>query len=69
MTLTQGLLFFGIIAIAVVDFTLLIKRGYDATMSWTIWKISTEYPILAFLFGVMAGHLFFPNHAPCQVIP
>lgn len=49
--------------IIVYDLWTLMKRGYDTTISWTLFKLSQTWPIIPFAFGVIAGHLFFPNRA------
>lgn len=45
------------------DIWTLSMRGYETTISWTLYKWSQGWPIIPFTFGVFAGHLFFPNKA------
>jgi hypothetical protein len=34
---------------------------HDATVSLFLLSTSKKYPIIAFLFGLLAGHAFWPN--------
>ena len=34
---------------------------HDATVSMFLLSSSKKYPIIAFLFGMLAGHAFWPN--------
>lgn len=38
-------------------------RGYETTISWTLYEWAKGWPAIPFAFGFFAGHLFFPNRA------
>jgi amino acid permease len=51
--------------ITVFDMYMLNFKGYDATISWEIYKTSQDYMIIPVIVGVFVGHLFFPHrHVP-----
>lgn len=50
-----------VIAIALYDTFALATGGYEATISCLLYTYSKQQPIIPFVFGVFAGHLFFPN--------
>lgn len=50
-----SLLLFGLI-----DVFLNFKYGVDGTISMCIYKLASNYPIIPFIFGVLAGHVFWP---------
>lgn len=60
--------------IVIVSLTLLIflwdavllKHNEADTVSWRITWWAKRAPIVAVAFGVLIGHLFWPNHAYCQ---
>lgn len=59
---------FLIISIAIifaVDALLLKKGGDAATISDRLAVWSLKYPIVALLFGMLVGHLFWPNRGYC----
>lgn len=46
----------------------LMRKGYLNTISWTIYSSSRKWLIIPFLFGILAGHLWFsmePPPEPC----
>ncbi len=47
--------------VGAIDLCLLATRGPEATFSAAILAGSRAYPIVPFLAGVLAGHLFFPQ--------
>lgn len=51
----SSLLLFGL-----VDVFLNLKYGVDGTISMCIYKLACNYPIVPFIFGVLAGHAFWP---------
>lgn len=54
-----------LILIVIVDVFLWVCYGSNATISWFLWTTSHDWPIIPFLFGVLAGHLFFSQpHIP-----
>ena len=50
-------------ALMVFDLWTLLHRGYETTVSWTLYVWGSEYPIVPFAFGVLCGHLLWPNKA------
>jgi len=40
------------------DFVADYETGGDATISWQLWTAAKKRPIVAFVAGVLAGHLF-----------
>jgi hypothetical protein len=56
-----GFVLLGTIAfLGAFDLVMMIKFGPDQTISWFVWQISQQYPIVIFLGGVVVGHLTFP---------
>lgn len=47
--------------IAVWDLAALIGGGVPGTISRVILDWSHDWPVVPFLFGVLAGHLFWPQ--------
>lgn len=43
------------------DIWTLAMRGYNTTISWTIYEMAKGWPAIPFVFGFFAGHLFFPQ--------
>jgi hypothetical protein len=41
-----------------IDGLLAWRKGFSATISWWVWTNSAKYPVLPFLFGMLAGHFF-----------
>ena len=63
MKLTAAFTVFIIGLITIYDIWTLAARGYDTTISWSLYTWSQGWPIIPFALGVLAGHLFFPNRA------
>ncbi len=40
-----------------------VAHGYEKTISSTLFAASRDWPAIPFMFGFLAGHLFFPNRA------
>ncbi len=58
------IVFFGLFAVLMLyDLWTLVQNGYDSTVSATLYEFSRDFPIVPFLFGILFGHLFFPNLA------
>jgi hypothetical protein len=55
---TGVIILIGLLLILAVDLWLYIKGGFSNTISWWIWSHSVQYPIIPFLFGILAGHFF-----------
>lgn len=60
-TLGFALVILGLII--VYDVWTLIDRGYNTTISWSIYALSVRFPIIPFALGVVCGHLFWTNKA------
>jgi len=39
---------------------MLLGKDQSATISWALYNISCEHPIVAFAFGLLCGHVFWP---------
>lgn len=58
--------FFGLFGLLMLwDLFIILKRGYSATVSATLLAFAKEYPIIAFGFGILVGHLWWPNLSAC----
>lgn len=52
-----------ILALSAYDVWTLVTHGYDTTVSWVTYTMAKDWPIIPFAFGLIFGHLFFPNRA------
>lgn len=59
-SITMGLIIFVVALLVVYDVWTIIKRGSDTTISVQLFEYSKRYPIIAFLLGVVFGHIFWP---------
>ena len=50
-----------ILALGVVDGWLYWLYGDSATISRGLLDLSYQYPVIPLMFGVLAGHLFWPQ--------
>lgn len=50
-----------VIVIGLYDAFALATGGYEATISCLLYTYSKQQPVIPFVFGFFAGHLFFPN--------
>tara|TARA_R110002020_G_scaffold427218_5_gene636557 strand:- start:107 stop:313 length:207 start_codon:yes stop_codon:yes gene_type:complete len=50
-----------IVAVFVWDVIANMSGNHEATVSVFLLSTSRKYPIIAFLFGLLAGHAFWPN--------
>ncbi len=59
------ILFILVILALVIPFDVwtLIARGYESTISSQIYTYSKTNPVIPFVFGVLGGHLFWPNRS------
>ena len=51
--------------IFIVDGVLFKRAGEPGTISFRLARWSSLYPLIPFLAGVLAGHLFWPNRGYC----
>jgi len=57
-TLTKIFILVSIAVIALFDVYVFTAGGTEATISWTMYTWSHEYPAFTFSMGFVAGHLF-----------
>jgi hypothetical protein len=48
-----------VVLLLAYDVFVALHAGTNATISWMIWTLSHEYPIIPFSVGFLCGHLFF----------
>lgn len=39
---------------------MLLSKDPSHSISWALYSISCEHPIIAFAFGILCGHVFWP---------
>lgn len=72
---STAIFIFAVLAIVFIYDGWLLHKGYKNTVSWTLYSSSRKWLIIPFLFGVLAGHLWFPifgpdgENLPCQDKP
>lgn len=66
MSLTIAFIVALVGVVALYDVWTLWRRGYTTTISYVLKKYSLRFPIIPFLIGVLAGHLFFQNEPPSR---
>jgi hypothetical protein len=47
-----------IVILPVFDIVMAYLSGGDVTISWYIYQWSLKYPVIAFAFGFLMGHVF-----------
>lgn len=52
-----------IVAVITVFDVWAVSNNYAWTISSTLLQASKDWPVIPFLTGLLAGHLFFPNRA------
>jgi hypothetical protein len=62
--ITQLIILIVIFGLIIWDIYAYIKKGTEATESWTIWRWANISPSFAFLFGMLIGHIFFSLTPP-----
>lgn len=63
---TSLAVFFGLFALLMAwDLYTLIRNGYASTVSATLLKFSQRFPVVPFAFGILLGHLIWPNLGAC----
>ena len=50
-----------IIVISLWDITVVLMGRPEATISYVLFQSTKANPIIAFMLGVVIGHLFWPN--------
>jgi hypothetical protein len=62
LELTAKSILIGMVVIVLFwDATVLLMDRPEATLSAVLMQITKENPIVAFVLGVVIGHLFWPN--------
>jgi hypothetical protein len=61
MITTQYLVIGLALTIGAIDLYLYVTRGNAATISYAILTLALLHPIVPFMFGMLAGHLFWPQ--------
>lgn len=62
LELTAKCIIFGIaIIVGFWDATVILIDKPEVTISAVLFKLTKENPIIAFMLGVIVGHLFWPN--------
>ncbi|GIV49772.1 MAG: hypothetical protein KatS3mg038_3874 [Candidatus Kapaibacterium sp.] len=57
----QALLLLGVVAgLAAVDVIVIGIYGAQHSLSLATYQAAREYPVIAFMLGVIAGHVFWP---------
>lgn len=56
--LTITVLVCALVSLIGYDIYAVIQGGTHATISWTLWTYSHQYPILPLGAGIILGHLF-----------
>lgn len=51
---------FAILAYGIVDLWLILSYGPEASFSVTFHKTCAHHPIIAFLLGLLVGHVLWP---------
>lgn len=55
--------------IFIYDGYLLMFKGYEATISWTLYTWALKFPVIPFLIGFVMGHLFWPVYVGSAIVP
>lgn len=50
----------GVLTLLAADTYFYVARGSDATLSWLFRQWVIEYPIVAFVLGLILGHVLWP---------
>jgi hypothetical protein len=69
MNLTLIFIAFTIVSITVFDLWIMAKKGKYESISAHIIRASHKYPLIPFLFGLFAGHLFFSMNTADWSLP
>lgn len=59
--LTQVVVVVGLALFGVYDAYIISSQGYEASISTVILEWSHKAPIIPFVAGILAGHLFWPQ--------
>ncbi|MGP0063538.1 MAG: hypothetical protein ACLQGP_08070 [Isosphaeraceae bacterium] len=56
--ITAGVVIAAVFILSIFDIVMAYLSGGEATISWCIYQWSLKYPVIAFAFGFLMGHLF-----------
>ncbi len=59
MNITLAVVAAAIALLLIYDVIIVLKKGGSATISWQMWSISKQYPVIPFAIGFIMGHIFF----------
>lgn len=51
-----------IVGLIIFDIFLVVKKGWKETISFQVYILSRDNPIIPFAIGVVMGHLFWPQN-------
>jgi len=58
IVITKIFICFIVAMVAIFDIFMMINSGNNVTISSIICEYAANYPIIPFIFGLIAGHLF-----------
>lgn len=59
--ITKLVIVLSIIVLFLYDWLTIEYGGYDTSISHTLYTMAQEFPVVAFGFGFLMGHLFWPQ--------
>jgi len=63
LNVTKFLIILVFVTIFVWDsIVMFFAKDLDATISFALYTVSTQHPIIPFVIGVLVGHVFWPLH-------
>ena len=60
MNLTITVLVSVAVLLLMYDIFVIARYGVKQSISYVVYSLSRQYPIIPFAFGFLMGHLFFP---------
>lgn len=67
MNVTRIVLALTVLAGIGYDVFAFVKFGQGGTISWNVYQISHDFPIVTLCTGIVLGHLFWRVRAPDEV--
>jgi len=65
MDTTWWIIIGAVVLLIVYDIWTIVKRGLNSSISWKVWALCHDWPIIAFAVGVLCGHLFWSQVCRC----
>lgn len=62
MITTEIVLALVVAFLIIYDIFIVIIKGIESTISWTVWSISQKYPVIPFALGFVMGHVLWVQH-------